>query len=199
MEAFSHLLFHLDYHNKTWLIKGMTASFTFDIAFIIYWRRDRLPTPVFWPGKFHGLSYSPWGRRVRHAGETFTFTFHFDHLFWHQVNSLAPGELPSFCSHHYLLFNFVLVLLAWDIRQRNKMESILTEKELFLFIADMIIYIDSSNVSTKNSLKNKELQKQTPCPPPIAKYKVHKYQSSLNILTIGNWEQKLKTWHLLKI
>ena len=24
-----------------------------------HWRRDRLPTPVFWPRKFHGL-YSPW-------------------------------------------------------------------------------------------------------------------------------------------
>ena len=26
------------------------------------WRRDRLPTPVFWPGELHGL-YSPWGRK----------------------------------------------------------------------------------------------------------------------------------------
>ena len=26
----------------------------------IPWRRERLPIPVFWPGKFHGL-YSPWG------------------------------------------------------------------------------------------------------------------------------------------
>ena len=25
----------------------------------------RLPTPVFWPGEFHG-QYSPWGHRVRH-------------------------------------------------------------------------------------------------------------------------------------
>ena len=25
-------------------------------------RRERLPTPVFWSGKFHGL-YSPWGRK----------------------------------------------------------------------------------------------------------------------------------------
>ena len=25
------------------------------------WRRERLPTPVFWPGEFHGL-YSPLGR-----------------------------------------------------------------------------------------------------------------------------------------
>ena len=26
----------------------------------IPWRRERVPTPVFWPGEFHGL-YSPWG------------------------------------------------------------------------------------------------------------------------------------------
>ena len=25
------------------------------------WRRERLPTPVFWPGEFQGL-YSLWGR-----------------------------------------------------------------------------------------------------------------------------------------
>ena len=28
----------------------------------LFWRRERLPTPVFWPGEFHGL-YSPWGRK----------------------------------------------------------------------------------------------------------------------------------------
>ena len=28
----------------------------------IPWRREWLPTPVFWPGEFHGL-YSPWGRK----------------------------------------------------------------------------------------------------------------------------------------
>ena len=26
------------------------------------WRRERLPTPVLWPGEFHEL-YSPWGRK----------------------------------------------------------------------------------------------------------------------------------------
>jgi len=26
----------------------------------IPWRREQLPTPIFWPGEFHGL-YSPWG------------------------------------------------------------------------------------------------------------------------------------------
>ena len=33
-------------------------------------RRERLPTPVFWLGEFHGLK-SPWGRRVRHDLATF--------------------------------------------------------------------------------------------------------------------------------
>ena len=28
----------------------------------IPWRRERLPTPVFWPGEFHGL-YCPWGHK----------------------------------------------------------------------------------------------------------------------------------------
>ena len=41
----------------------------------IPWRRERLPTPVSWPGEFHGL-YSPWGRRAGHDWVTFTFTFH---------------------------------------------------------------------------------------------------------------------------
>ena len=28
----------------------------------IPWKRERLPTLVFWPGKFHGIS-SPWGHK----------------------------------------------------------------------------------------------------------------------------------------
>ena len=28
----------------------------------IPWRRERLPSPVFWPEEFHGV-YSPWGRK----------------------------------------------------------------------------------------------------------------------------------------
>ena len=35
------------------------------------WRRERLPTPVFWTREFHGL-YRSWGHRVRHDWATFT-------------------------------------------------------------------------------------------------------------------------------
>ena len=34
----------------------------------ISWRRERLPTPVFWPGEFHG-PYSPWGYKELDTNE----------------------------------------------------------------------------------------------------------------------------------
>ena len=37
----------------------------------IPWRRERLPTPVFWPREFHGL-YSSWRHRVGHNRATST-------------------------------------------------------------------------------------------------------------------------------
>ena len=50
------------------LVKNLPAMWEtwFDPWFgKIPWRRERLPTPVFWPGEFHGL-YSPWShKRIR--------------------------------------------------------------------------------------------------------------------------------------
>ena len=48
----------------------------------IPWKRERLPTPVFWPGEFHGL-YSPWGRKELDMTECL---------------SLSPGLLDSMLS-----------------------------------------------------------------------------------------------------
>ena len=36
--------------------------------------KGKLPTPVFWPGEFHGL-YSPWVLKESDVTCTFTFTF----------------------------------------------------------------------------------------------------------------------------
>ena len=50
----------------------------------IPWRRERLPTPVFCPGEFHGL-YSPWGRK-----QTPLSDFHFQSVvpFHHNLRVL---------------------------------------------------------------------------------------------------------------
>ena len=39
----------------------------------IPWRRERLPTPVFWPGEFHGL-YSPWGHKESNTTESLSLS-----------------------------------------------------------------------------------------------------------------------------
>ena len=43
-------------------------------------RRERLPTPVFWPGEFHGqrsLTGNPWGRKVSDTTERLSLSFLF--------------------------------------------------------------------------------------------------------------------------
>ena len=39
----------------------------------IPWRRERLPTPVFWHGEFHGL-YNPWGLKESDTTEQFSLS-----------------------------------------------------------------------------------------------------------------------------
>ena len=38
------------------------------------WRRERLPTPVLWPGEFRGL-YSPWSRKESDTTERLSLHF----------------------------------------------------------------------------------------------------------------------------
>ena len=38
----------------------------------IPWRREQLPTPVFWPGEFDGL-YNPWGLKESDMTEGLSF------------------------------------------------------------------------------------------------------------------------------
>ena len=40
----------------------------------IPWRKEQLPTPVFWPGEFHGL-YSPWGHNEWDTTEHLPLSF----------------------------------------------------------------------------------------------------------------------------
>ena len=51
----------------------------------ILWRRERLPTPVFWPGEVHGLT-SPWGCKDYNMSEQFSLT----HWAFFQVVKLFP-------------------------------------------------------------------------------------------------------------
>ena len=71
----------------------------------ILWGRERQPTPVFWPGEFHGL-YSPWGDRAGHDRATFNFMYllSFYYLF-----------SDYFCSSSLLVSTFVFYFCSWMI------------------------------------------------------------------------------------
>ena len=43
-------------------LPAMWETWVRSLGWKIPWRRERQPTPVFWPGEFHGL-HSPWGRK----------------------------------------------------------------------------------------------------------------------------------------
>ena len=49
---------------KEWIFFFFKSGFLITHPWVgkIPWRGDRPPTPVFWPGEFHGL-YSPWGHK----------------------------------------------------------------------------------------------------------------------------------------
>ena len=55
------------------LVKNMPAVQEIQVWSLV-WRRESLPTLVFWPGEFHGLC-RPWDYRVRHDWATFTLHF----------------------------------------------------------------------------------------------------------------------------
>ena len=46
----------------------------------IPWRRERLPTPVFWPGEFHGL-YSPWDCKESDTTEQLSLTVYMNQCY----------------------------------------------------------------------------------------------------------------------
>ena len=59
----------------------------------IRWRRDRLPTPVFWPGESHGL-FSPWGHKESDTTERLSFSL--SRLVSQWPPSLPPTPLLQF-------------------------------------------------------------------------------------------------------
>ena len=57
------------------LVKNLPATWETWVG-KIPWRRERLPTPVFWPVEFHRL-YSPWGRKEFDMTELLSLPRHF--------------------------------------------------------------------------------------------------------------------------
>ena len=55
---------------------AMRETWVWSLGWEAPWRREQLPTPVFWPGELHGLC-SPWGREESDTTERRSLS-----LFW---------------------------------------------------------------------------------------------------------------------
>ena len=72
------------------------------------WRRERLPTPVSWPGEFHGLA-SPWGLKESDTTEQFSLTVL--GIVDTMITELVPEAL-SLVKVQVIIFKFLLHLLT---------------------------------------------------------------------------------------
>ena len=59
----------------------------------IPWRREQLPTPVFWPGEFHGL-YNPWGHKEPDTTERLSLSNVTDRFFFFFHHALCFDKIP---------------------------------------------------------------------------------------------------------
>ena len=65
----------------------------------IPWRRERLPTPVFWPGESYGL-YRPWGRKELDMTELLLLSLFFLCMYiFIQLSLYTKYCLMHFCLH----------------------------------------------------------------------------------------------------
>ena len=83
----------------------------------IPWRRERLPTPVFWLGEFHG-QYTPWGRKERDTPEQLSLSLCLSLLLLLSYTFLEK-KLTTYWKvgkEHFLIFlnNFNMSLGHWE-------------------------------------------------------------------------------------
>ena len=88
----------------------------------IPWRRERLPTPVFWPGEFCGL-YSRWGCKESNTTDRLSFCIKqvYQHHFPNSICSLHVsvqhfGNSHSISSFFLAITIFVMGSVISDLR-----------------------------------------------------------------------------------
>ena len=87
-------------------LPAMQETWVWSLVGKIPWRRERLPTPVFWPGEFHG-PYSPWGsQKVGHDWET--FILHSSHIHINRHFILHSLVIPAL-GNQYPVFYFHVI------------------------------------------------------------------------------------------
>ena len=156
----------------TQLVKSspiMWDTWVRSLGWVIHWRRERLPTSVFWPGEFHGL-YSPWGRKeldmteqlslmwltnikviltnIKVINKTKLMTFNTWFGYFEFINSLLLGVMLIVLNEH---LDFIAIKFTWSscprcIIYREISSMKLCKPLLTCLISDIIFSIHFTNL-----------------------------------------------------
>ena len=121
IELFSQVLIFLQYSWVSLVAQLVKNTPAMQETWVgkIPWRRERLPTPVFWPGEFHGL-YSLWGHKESDTTEQLSLSLALTFLtlppLWLLRNPSSESN-----SYHQLFKStascmYMLLLLSWGLR-----------------------------------------------------------------------------------
>ena len=105
----------------------MRETWVWSLGWKIPWRKERLPTPVFQPGEFHGL-YSPWGLykesdMPHHIKEKFFFHLILRCLYISEIQEFSLCSSFSEKSISIFLFKFICIwhyTVTWIRKQKGK-------------------------------------------------------------------------------
>ena len=79
----------------------------------IPWRRERLSTPIFWPGEFHEL-YSPWGHKELDTTEQLSLSLGLSYSYFHNViwqEELCKTKANTLLSPFISLDNHLAIII----------------------------------------------------------------------------------------
>ena len=81
------------------------------------WRRERLPTPVFWPGEFHGLN-SSWGLKELDRTERLSLSLSLSYLPQPPIKQ-QHGSMNSFMTVNLHCFSLPCHAVGWTAERPN--------------------------------------------------------------------------------
>ena len=94
----------------------------------ICWRRKWPPTPVFWPGEFHGerslAGYSPWGRKEQDTAEQISLNFQKE-----QELGCDFAKVP--CAHAQAFSHIQQFVILWTVAYQAPLPMLFTRNKFW--------------------------------------------------------------------
>ena len=115
--------------------KQSMTTCVLSVTSYIYWRGERPPTPIFWPGEFHGL-YSPWCLKELDATEQLSLSLHI-YIYTHTMYAFQVILYFIYYLHIHLFISQVFIgylSYIWWYKNASCLKSHIISFDVYNFI-----------------------------------------------------------------